>query len=819
MKKNFVQKLALGLALVMTVTSVPATSKAAAKPAFKAASVEVEEGATVKTEIKNTKGWKAKKVVVKDGTVAEATAVQKAKKVNVKVTGLKAGETKVVTKLTNGKKVVKAKLNVTVTAKEEEKVELTATQTGSKQVTLTSSNDLTGATITVKKGANTVASTATINGKEAVITLGANIAAETYTVVVAEETTTFVGEASKVTTIELGDIAVADKGVVLPTTAAGNTATVAYRVLNQFGEDLTKSTSLTVNASMPATVSAGKVTLTLPVNTKQNDIASIVLIYTNTGVNVSKTVTISNASVVSEVAFEGIYNKEGKTLTEGTLAADSFYLLVDLKDQYGNAITDPAVANAGVIVTPAAGLTNVTFGALKKVTIGTETKLALPLNAGSINAGSVTVLLIAKNTGKNTQTTFDVANGIKVDTFSATPVDMVVGGEKAVFEFTAVDTYGNEIKHPKKEMFNTFPSGFDFEKNAKTGATELVYTAAAGVAVDTPVVTNFITKTNKVVTVNFTVKKDAYPVAITSVDEDFTPGVLAGETNVLNLSDVVFEDQYGRTMAYANAIKTINGKAYSWDVTLPTDMTTDLTVTSNTNDVTVTSVATPASVTLTLNLKEAGTLKDTLDVTFASKAINDLSNFQVKDIALVNGNVTSATATAIKVTGTASDGTLVVLPTSAYTVYGALAGTDTAKIYGYNLFTATEAVSVKESTFTVVINNATGTSIKETVKVSNEAPKAAVVKVTSLNNTLAIATSGSVTNAELKNFVVVYDQYDAVHTEAPRITVENISKDLVATNNGTTNAAITAVGAKEIVELTYEYASGVTFKTIAKLSK
>ena len=67
MKKNFVQKLALGLALVMTVTSVPVSSEAAAKPAFKTASVEVEEGATVKAVIKNTKGWKAKKVVVKDG--------------------------------------------------------------------------------------------------------------------------------------------------------------------------------------------------------------------------------------------------------------------------------------------------------------------------------------------------------------------------------------------------------------------------------------------------------------------------------------------------------------------------------------------------------------------------------------------------------------------------------------------------------------------------------------------------------------------------------------------------------------------------------
>ena len=116
MKKNFVQKLALGLALVMTVTSVPATSKAAVKPAFKTSSVTVTEGETVKAVIKNTKGWTAKNIVVKDGKIAEATAVQKKKKVNVKVTGVKAGETVVKAVLKKNGKKVKAKLAVTVEA-------------------------------------------------------------------------------------------------------------------------------------------------------------------------------------------------------------------------------------------------------------------------------------------------------------------------------------------------------------------------------------------------------------------------------------------------------------------------------------------------------------------------------------------------------------------------------------------------------------------------------------------------------------------------------------------------------------------------------
>ena len=109
MKKDFVKKLALGLALVMAVTSVPATSEAAAKPAFKTASVSVEEGATVKAVVKGTKGYKVKSVVSKNEEVATITKKVKAKKVVVNVTGVTAGETTVVAKLTKGGKVTKAK--------------------------------------------------------------------------------------------------------------------------------------------------------------------------------------------------------------------------------------------------------------------------------------------------------------------------------------------------------------------------------------------------------------------------------------------------------------------------------------------------------------------------------------------------------------------------------------------------------------------------------------------------------------------------------------------------------------------------------------
>ena len=741
------------------------------------------------------------------------------------VTGVKAGDVTITVKAGKTTKTVKMAVVNPITAK----------QTGTKKITVTSNTDLKDAKISVKKGNNVVNATAEVNGKEAVLTLSANIVADKYTVTVDDKETTFDGEASKVSSIEIGDIAIADQTLPIATGATG-TAKVAYRVLNQFGEDLAKTTTLDVTSSLSttATVSGGTVTLNLPALTKEGDIATLVLIEKNTGVNASKTVKISAKAAVSEVALDGIYNKDGKELTEGSVAANTFYLVVDLKDQYGNTITNPTIANSQILITNAAGLTNVSFGTLTTIKIGNDTKLALPVNAATLNSGVGTVLVIAKNTGKNAQTTYKVVDGVKVDTFSATPKDIVVGGETVEFDFSAVDTYGKEIAAPTAAMFNSVPAGFTFAKDATTGKTVLKYTATT-VANDTPVIANFITKTNKVVTVSFTVKKNAYPVAISKI-KDFNAGVLNSEKKTVNVADVIFEDQYGREMKAADALKSINGVTYSLSVKAPETYAAGTTATVDSTTLAADSTALAATkleVTPTANssntfqfiLKADSDVKDTKDVTVVSKDINDLTSFAVKDIALVNGNHTNNVDTAITVTGTADDGTVVDVPASKYVVYGQLA-TDAgvaSTISGKNLYAADEKVSEKEGSFDVVIANAKGTTISKTVKVSNEAAKVATVKLAD-SNVLTVATSRKAENAELLAFISSKDQYGADITvdtthNTPRITVKNVSTDLVAAANGTTTANITSAPVNGYVELSYVFTSGAKFDTSATLSK
>ena len=718
---------------------------------------------------------------------------------------------------------------------------LSAKQTGAKKVTVTSNTDLKDAKITVKKGNNAVNATAEVNGKEAVLTLSANIVADKYTVVVDDKETTFDGEASKVTSIEIGDVAIADQ--TLPTTDASGTAKVAYRVLNQFGEDLSKTTSLTVTSSMKAaTPTAGSVTLTLPQGTKDGDLATIVLIEKNTGVNASKAVKVSAKAAVSEISLGGIYNKDGKELTEGTPTANTFYMLVDLKDQYGNAVTNTTTATADTIITNAAGITNVSFGAYTKIKVGTEDKLALPVNNTAIKSGNGTLLVIAKNTGKNAQVSYKVADAVKVDTFAASPKDIVVGGKDAEFEFSAVDTYGKEISAPTASMFATtggVPAGFSFVKDGATGKTLLKYRASS-VTNDTPQVVNFITATNKVVTVSFTIKKDAYPVAISKI-KDFNSGVLNGAEKTIAASSVVFEDQYGREMKAADALGSINGVTYSLEVKAPATYDNASAETGTLNDGAVSGGATlaeDASATLAANagvevtaesangsntfqfvLKAGSDVKDTKDITVVSKGLNDLTSFAVKDIALVNGS--ASVTTGLTVTGTADDGTVVDVPASEYVVYGQLAttaGTATTITGSKVGFAASDAAgTIKEGSFDVVIKNAKGTTISKTVKVSNETAKVATVKLAD-TNILNNASAGSVTNDELKAFISAKDQYGAdISVGSPRITVKNVSTDLVASDNGTEKTAIKTVEAKGYVELSYVFTSGVKFDTSATL--
>ena len=135
MKKNFVQKLALGLALVMAVTSVPATSEAAAKPGFKSSAVKVRVNQTKKYNTVNASKYSVKfKIGNKDVATIKYSTGSKA----VRVTGVEEGKTTLRAdfKSYKTKKVTTVKIPVNVlAAKVEAPVVVEAALSGVAQTT------------------------------------------------------------------------------------------------------------------------------------------------------------------------------------------------------------------------------------------------------------------------------------------------------------------------------------------------------------------------------------------------------------------------------------------------------------------------------------------------------------------------------------------------------------------------------------------------------------------------------------------------------------------------------------------------------------
>ncbi len=95
MRKNFVKKLALGLAFTLTISSVPAANAAAAKayPSFNSIQANLKVGQTKKYGTYNSTAWSFYQFKVDNETIATAKHSRKGK--FIKITGVKAGITQI----------------------------------------------------------------------------------------------------------------------------------------------------------------------------------------------------------------------------------------------------------------------------------------------------------------------------------------------------------------------------------------------------------------------------------------------------------------------------------------------------------------------------------------------------------------------------------------------------------------------------------------------------------------------------------------------------------------------------------------------------
>ena len=413
------------------------------------------------------------------------------------------------------------------------------------------------------------------DGKTITINSSASLVAGDYVVAVGELTFALTCETSKVDIIEF----LSDKAAVVESTSNRNIydkATVGYRVLNQFGDDITKTTMLTVNASVAATLNASDHQITFTAPNPANgfmlgrDMITCVLLDTNTGKNASASLTCDMKAYAKTLTFEGIYNQDGKSLTEDTDFAETpFFMLFTAEDQYGQTFKNykNVTESTDIYVTVVGGLTGVdrtasqTFGTVEK---DGKTYLAYPLawntalvNASGKSAGTVNVQALSSG-GASCAGTFEVAEGGRPVSISAVAPAVIPAGEKTEIPYTALNAAGKEVTSYKYlkagEVTISGSNNVSFVRQAD-GSAKLILDATTGILATvtknnrTPVTFTMQTKNHKISTLTVYVTENARPVAIDGL-QDVTVNFDKNTTYVpVKLKNLKVEDQYGRVMS------------------------------------------------------------------------------------------------------------------------------------------------------------------------------------------------------------------------------------------------------------------------------
>ncbi len=930
MKRGF----ALVVAATVLVNGVPVLAEA--KPAVVQKKVvlylngtETEKKVTLQT--KNSKGYK---VSFKSSKPAIATVTAKGV-----VKAKKTGEMVVTVKFEREKTIISKKVKVEVKKKAVASIsegKLSVVQTGNKTIQLDSTVPFDEENpIVVSKGSNTLnaAILYSEDRSSATITLPMSIRKGEYQVTVGEQTALLNGEVAVATKIEI------DNRFKLNAAALSDYVTggyIKYRVFDQFGGDLTKETHVSVYSSMgtpsidprsglisimDGTIGEGNsIFRHYQLGNKVN-----VTVRTDEGISCTQDCVMSDMSVATEMSVAEVYNPEGMILTDAFNGIDEFYVLLNVKDQYGEVYTDAndpftqKILNT-LDVTFFPNNTNLVMDDNNKtdmdykhsvfVTVNKEGQdyIALKLGVESdtkAKVGTASLRLFGCCSYKMNTEDITVAYGTTVDKFSAEPVDEVVLGEDAEFDYEALDAYGQpvtELASLKELLRNDDRSLTDFGKDfkfVKEGESIKLYRRSDAINQNQVgfAHTMVITKTHQACSITYNLMAKARPTYVT--------GYHGKVMNTLSNTSVVFEtryfdfaDQYGRTMniddvyTYVNQFR-LKVEGSNEDYSIPGDGT--LMLASN-GTRTVTPTFTTGSRPLIFKLVSStgvditdGVYKeyennrqfDVLNKTYSESSayrtnmsvlkFSSFKNFELETIPLLyagseEGNVY---AFDLKLYGIYQGKRIeipndpeyysVVLPTAADLEYddgnqkpGLAYAEGTGKLYSTfeygqgetgkdDFYMGTDQVKELERTIEIVIGGQNTQVIRQTVKISKEAPKVVGITLrypidytpdTSKRGRIIdgqFKISSSVLNSDpsmmFRNCMDVTDQYGAsttgdkqteldVTSLTPRFFVNDIEVEQgvkssrIVKHNGTITPEFTGFQAGDTFTLTYSFGTG-----------
>lgn len=614
-----------------------------------------------------------------------------------------------------------------------------------------------------------------------------------------------------------------------------NTASIGYKVVNQYGEDLTKLEDVEVSLSGAAleSVTNGKLTFDKAGTTelKAGDKVVITLIHKASATSTTKTVTVSATAKASEVSFGTLYNKDGKTLNEDTnLSVDKFYLPLNVKDQYGNVITDANKIAANDLFLTNTNPLAVTadLATLTTIKINNVDTLVLPVNAPSSKtnaaAGESTLTVIAAASGKNAQAKVSVAEATRTDAVKFGTAT-VFAGEDTLVPVTVLDKNGNEIKDLK--VLKDTVKGIKVTSKVGETLDELVekdgslFIKVAPLAEKNDVHTIVVqSSTNKVATVTLTAKDAIAPKVITGLNSSVSTAIREQADASVSIapSKITVEDQYGQVIAADKLLAKLGSEYQIKAETVEgAPFTVGGTINKDGGAITVTYKAgqdrSSANVTFKLYKKDGSTFKAVessafakeftvvKDSSFASYKASDIGTVYVKAVKDDAGKVTGYTIPTnyeqgLEVKAVTNSGSEVTLTAGKdYTVKSTVVENSSDDLINGNdatgiTFASGADTTTAKVTFTI---NATGQEIVKEVTFSKVAPKVETVQLVENNSVvsksateLQLATLKAATpvttnstfdlNAlEGKVDVVVTDQYGvrvALNEEDDTVTLE-----------------------------------------------
>lgn len=498
------------------------------------------------------------------------------------VTGLKAGTVTITA--TSGK--VSKSVTVTVVGDPEavEIATLTAEKVNKLEATFAAAVDTTDVTLSLTRGNVTVPMTYTWNADKTVatITTDAKMIAGTYTLTAAFKATA--KEVSK-------DVSVvdqyADAIVIKNTTALTNSDTDAtdntndantkayayYDVLDQYGESIRTSVTITWSASckVEADKSTGKLTFTRTDNRAftYNEQIYVTGVSTKTGLAVNETLTVGAEQALNSVEIAGFVKKGTAKLVQALPAgfkSGEYVMAYSVLDQNGNPMdpgkyvgTEVTFISDQILVVKAmetnGDITTVDGVQYSTVVVEPGIKVA--------DGGEFNVTAIANKTGNKTILNVVVGEDAVVESFTmSVPSGIISDGGRIEIPFVALDQNGKEITNfttlAKQKTFNTLTLNVSEGKLALVqeddGTATLVYTDKTmpwSDSLTTDGIDRTVSLTSVVVGGNscnilLSIVDKARPDAIAAIK---TPSVVVeGAEIALAQNQFKFYDQYGRVM-------------------------------------------------------------------------------------------------------------------------------------------------------------------------------------------------------------------------------------------------------------------------------